>query len=77
MTAPKYNFMKHTIVLSGSQFTRSIPLSKREAKIKHQAGFFVFYKFTLQVNLGDKSGGIDSGTIVSSTNQEGHYKQRS
>ena len=53
-TAPKYNFMKHTIVLGGSQFTRSIPLSnKREAKIKNQAGFFVFDKFTLQVNLGD------------------------
>ena len=33
-TAPKYNFMQHTIVLSGSQkFTRCIPLSKREAKI--------------------------------------------
>ena len=56
-TAPKYNFMKHTIVLGGSQFTRSTPLSKRKAKIKHQAGFFVFDKFTLQVNLGDKSGG--------------------
>ena len=71
--------MKHTIVFRGSQFTRCIPLSQRVAKIKHQAGFFVFYKFTLHVqeNLGDKSGGIDSGTIVSSTNQEGHYKQRS
>ena len=58
-TAPKYNFMKHTIVLGGSQFTRSIPLSnKREAKIKNQAGFFVFDKFTLQVNLGDKSGSV-------------------
>ena len=57
-TAPKYNFMKHTIVLGGSQFTRCIPLSKREAKIKNQAGFFVFDKFTLQVNLGDKSGGV-------------------
>ena len=57
-TAPKYNFMKHTIVLGGSQFTRSIPLSKKEAKIKNQAGFFVFDKFTLQVNLGDKSGGV-------------------
>ena len=29
-----------TIVLGGSQFTRYIPLSKREAKIKNQAGFF-------------------------------------
>ena len=57
-TAPKYNFMKHTIVLGGSQFTRSIPLSKREAKIKNQARLFVFDKFTLQVNLGDKSGGV-------------------
>ena len=45
-----------TIVLGGSQFTRCIPLSKREAKIKNQAGFFVFDKFTLQVNLGDESG---------------------
>ena len=56
--APKYNFMKHAIVLGGSQFTRSIPLSKREAKIKNQARFFVFDKFTLQVNLGDKSGSV-------------------
>ena len=32
--------MKHTIVLDGSQFTSSIPLSKREAKMKNQAGFF-------------------------------------
>ena len=55
-TTPKYNFMKHTIVLGGSQFTRSIPLSKREVKIKNQAKFFVFDKFTLQVNLGNKSG---------------------
>ena len=39
-SAPKYNFMQHTIVLSGSQkFTRCIPLSKREAKIGNQAGF--------------------------------------
>ena len=34
-TVPKYNFMKHTIVLGGSQFTRCIPLSiKRKAKKK-------------------------------------------
>ena len=63
-TAPKYNFMKHTIVLGGSQFTRSIPLSKREAKIKNQAGFFVFDKFTLQVNLGDKSGGVYKTSLL-------------
>ena len=50
--------MKHTIVLSGDQFTRSIPLSKRVAKIKNQAGSFVFDQVTLQVNLGDKSGGV-------------------
>ena len=37
-TAPKYNFMKHTIVLGGSQFTHCIPLSKREAKIKKTSG---------------------------------------
>ena len=46
-TAQKYNFMKHTIVLRGSQFTHFIPPSKREAKIKNQTGFFVFDKFTL------------------------------
>ena len=57
-TAPKYNSMKHTIVLGGSQFTRCIALSKREAKIKNQAGFFVFDKITLPVNLSDKSGGV-------------------
>ena len=45
-TAPKYNFMKHTIVLGGSQFTRCIPLCKREAKLKNQAGFFVLSAFT-------------------------------
>ena len=52
--------MKHTIVFGGSQFTQCISLSKREAKIKKkkQAGFFVFDKFTLQVNLGDKSYGV-------------------
>ena len=47
-----------TIVLGGRQFTRCIPLSKREAKIKNQAGFLVFDKFTLQVYLGDESGGV-------------------
>ena len=47
-----------TIVLGGSQFTRGSPLSKREAKIKNQAGFFVFDKFSLLVNLGDESGGV-------------------
>ena len=50
--------MKHTIVLGGRQFRRSIPLSKREAKMKSQAGFFVFDKFSLLVNLGDESGGV-------------------
>ena len=46
-TVPKHSFMKHTIVLAGSQFTRCIPLSKREARIKTQAGFLdVFDKFT-------------------------------
>ena len=47
-----------TIVLGGRQFTRCIPLSKREAKIKNQAGFSVFGKFRLLVNLGDDSGGV-------------------
>ena len=58
--------MQHTTVLGCSQFTRCIPLSKRKAKIekKNEAGHlvfrkrFVFYRFTLQVNLGDKSGGV-------------------
>jgi len=45
-TSPKYNFIQHTIVLSGNQkVTRCIPLSKRGAKIRNQAGFFVFDKF--------------------------------
>ena len=47
-----------TIVLGGSQFTRCIPLSKREAKIKNQAEFFVFDKFSLLVNVGDESGSL-------------------
>ena len=50
-TAPKYNFMHHTIVLSGIQkFARCIPLSEREAKIRNQAGFFVFDKFTFNTS---------------------------
>ena len=50
-TAPKYNIIQHTIVLSGSQkFTRCIPLSKREAKIIIQAGFFVVDKFTFNTS---------------------------
>ena len=57
-TAPKYNFMKHAIVLGGSQFTRSIHLSKGGQNKKNQTRFFAFDKFTLQVNLGDKSGGV-------------------
>jgi len=36
---------------------RYIPLAKREAKMKNQAEFFVFDKFTLQ-HLADKSGGV-------------------
>ena len=47
-----------TIVLGGSQVTRCIPLSKREAKITNQAGFFMFDMFTFEVNLGDESGGV-------------------
>ena len=53
-TASKYNFMKHLIVLGGSQFTRCFPLPKRVAKIKNQAGSFVFDQVTLQVNLDDQ-----------------------
>ena len=47
---PKYTFKKHT--------RHDSPLSKREAKIKNEARFFVFDEFTLQVNLGDKSGSM-------------------
>ena len=56
--APKFNFMKHTIVLCGSQFQCCIPLSKRVAKIKNQTGSFGLDQATLQVNLGDNSGGV-------------------
>ena len=57
-TVPKYNFMKHTIVLDGSQFTRCIPLSiKREAKTKIKPIDFLC-SISLKVNLGDKSGGV-------------------
>ena len=62
-TTPKYNFKKHTRhdrpwwqpIYGG---TRCIPLSKRDAKIKNQAGFFAFDKLSLLVNLGDESGGV-------------------
>ena len=62
--------MQDTIVLSWNQFTRCIHLSKKEGQNnnnnnnKKQAGIFVFrkrfvfYRYTLQVNLGDKSGGV-------------------
>ena len=50
-TTPKYNFMQHAIVLRGSQkFTRCIPLSIREAKMRNQAGFFVFDKLTFDTS---------------------------
>ena len=58
-TTPKYNFKKHTRHDSPwwqPIYSLQFPVSKREAKIKNQAGFFVFDKFTLQVNLGDESG---------------------
>ena len=46
-TAPKYNIIQHTIYSSVvANFYTCIPLSKREAKIRNQAGFFVFDKFT-------------------------------
>ena len=41
-TAPKYNFMKHTIVFGGSQFTQCISLSKREAKMKKKTSGWIF-----------------------------------
>ena len=58
---PRNIILRHTRatkIRGGSQLTRCIPLSKREAKIKNQAGFFVFDKFSLLVNLGDESGGV-------------------
>ena len=55
-TTPKYNFKKHT--RHDSPWWQPIYTSKREAKIKTQAGFFVFDKFSLLVNLGDESGGV-------------------
>ena len=47
-----------TIVLGGSQLTRCIPLSKREAKIKIRPDFLCSTSFSLLVNLGDESGGV-------------------
>ena len=53
-TVPKYNFMKHTIMSSVAANLHVVFL-----RLKNQTGFFVFDKFTLQVNLdGDKSGGV-------------------
>ena len=56
--------MQHTIVLGCSQFKSCIPLSKEKAKMKKVRKDFcvskniVIDRFTLQVNLGDKSGGV-------------------
>ena len=59
-TTPKYNFKKHT--RHDSPWWQPIYTLHssvlREAKIKNQAGFFVFDKFSLLVNLGDESGGM-------------------
>ena len=53
-TVPKYNFMKHTIMSSVAANLHVVFL-----RPKNQTAFFVFDKFTLQVNLdGDKSGGV-------------------
>ena len=58
-TAPKYNFIKHTIVLGGSQFTRSIPLSNKKGGQNKKSGrIFCVRQVYFQVNLGDKSGGV-------------------
>ena len=59
-TTPKYNCKKHTRHDSPlwQPIYTCIPLSKRKTKIKNQAGFFVFDKFSLLVNLGDESGGV-------------------
>ena len=38
-TVPKYDFMKHTIVLGGSQFIRCIPLSKGRPQYKIRPDF--------------------------------------
>ena len=55
-TKPKYNFKKHT--------SHDSPWwQPTEAKIKNQAGVFVFDKFSLQVNLGDESGGVQTSLL--------------
>ena len=51
--APKYNFLQHTIVPGGSQFT-----SCKGGQNKKSGWIFVLDKFTLQVNLGDKSSSV-------------------
>ena len=69
--SPKHNFMQHKRVLGCSQFTRCILcLKERPKEKKNQAGLFVFRKrfvmferFTLQVNLGDKSGGVQTSLL--------------
>ena len=46
------------LALAKSIYYKEVPGSIREAKIKNQAGSFMLDEFTLQLNLGDKSGGV-------------------
>ena len=50
-TAPKYKFMKHTIVLGGSQFTGCIPLSLKGSQNKKSGRIF----YVRQVYFTSKS----------------------
>ena len=49
-TTPKYSFEKHT--------RHDSPWWQPIYTLHYQAGFFVFDKFSLLVNLGDESGGV-------------------
>ena len=59
-TTPKYNFKKH--VRHDSPWWQPIytlhSSVEKRGQNKNQAGFFVFDKFSLLVNLGDESGGV-------------------
>ena len=68
--SPKHNFMQHKRVLGCSQFTRCILCLKERPKEKKIRPVFLcfekdlsFERFTLQVNLGDKSGGVQTSLL--------------
>ena len=56
-------------------FIGCIPLTKSDDKIKTQAGFFAFDKFTLQ-NLANKSGGVSGLLFFLYTTSEIHSTMR-